>query len=62
MSSIGTDTPNVAAIYLSPALHRSLWRKTTQPEHHPDDGQAEQLLAKEYELRATLKFCKISNT
>ena len=47
-SSIGTDTPNVAALYLSTALHRSLWRKTTQPEHHPDDGQAEQLLEKEY--------------
>ena len=47
-SSIGTDTPNVAPLYLSTALHRSLWRKTTQPEHHPDDGQAEQLLEKEY--------------
>ena len=61
MSSIGTDTPNVVSLYLSPALHRSLWRKTTQPEHHPDDGQAEQLQAKEYALRATL-FCKIWNT
>ena len=46
-SSIGTDTSNVAALYLSTALHRSLWRKTTQPEYHPDDGQAEWSLAKD---------------
>ena len=58
MSSIWTDAPNVATLYLSPVLHRSPWRKMTQPEHHPDDGQAEQLQAKEYALRATL-FCKI---